>query len=125
MNVLLDTHILLWWLDDSPMLKDKVCRLISDGNNLVFISAAVIWEIRIKAGLGKLIIPSNFQMILELQDFELLPITHQHVHAIADLPLHHRDPFDRLLVAQAMIEGFTLITHDDEICKYEVSIIKG
>jgi len=124
MNLLLDTHVLLWWLDDNPALSKSPRQAIMDGNNLVFISAVVIWEIHIKAALGKLIIPSDFQQVIEQQDFEPLPITLSHAHAIARLPNHHRDPFDRMLVAQAMVEKFTLVTFDANICKYDgVSIL--
>lgn len=123
MNLLLDTHILLWWLDDNPLLKNKARQAIADGNNLAFISAASIWEIRIKAALGKLIIPSNFQAVLERQDFETLAITPAHAHGIAQLSPYHQDPFDRMLVAQAIMEGFTLVTYDLEIQKYDVPIL--
>lgn len=123
MNLLLDTHILLWWLDDNPVLKMKDQQTIANGNNLIFISAVSIWEIRIKAALGKLIIPPNFQAVLKEQDFEPLSITVDHAHAVAQLPPHHQDPFDRMLVAQAIMERFTLVTYDDEIPKYNVPIL--
>ena len=78
MNILLDTHVLLWWLDDNPVLSDKARMPISDGSNLIFVSAAAIWEIRIKQNLGKLDIPPNFRQILEQQPFEFLAITIDH-----------------------------------------------
>ena len=77
---------------------------ISDGNNMVFVSAVVIWEIRIKQALGKLEIPPDFRQVLDLQPFEMLAITVEHAHAVADIPAIHRDPFDRMLVAQANVE---------------------
>ena len=89
MNLLLDTHVLLWWLDANPTLSEKAASAIADGSNLVFVSAAVIWEIRIKQALGKLEIPSNFRLVLDEQPFEMLPITAEHAHAVGDLPPHH------------------------------------
>ena len=123
MNILLDTHVLLWWLDDNPVLSDKARMPISDGGNLIFVSAAVIWEIRIKQSLGKLDIPQDFRRVLEQQPFEFLPITVEHAHAVGDLPLVHRDPFDRMLVAQAKTEGFTILTRDRLFKEYKVSTI--
>lgn len=125
MNLLLDTHVLLWWLDDNPTLSIDAKAAISDSNNLVFISAAVIWEIRIKQALGKLKIPKNFRRVLEDQSFEMLDITAEHAHAIGGLPPHHRDPFDRMLIAQARIEKFVIITRDNFFKKYQVPYIKA
>lgn len=125
MNLLLDTHILLWWLDGSPSLSEIARGKISDANNTVFISAAVIWEVRIKQALGKLRIPPSFRDVLERQHFEMLPITVDHAHAIGDLPSYHRDPFDRMLIAQAKVEGFTLVTHDPSFEKYGIPILKA
>lgn len=124
MNLLLDTHVLLWWLDDHPSLSEKARGNIADGSNLVFVSAAVIWEIRIKQGLGKLEIPHDFRQVLDQQPFETLAITVEHAHAIGDLPVHHRDPFDRMLVAQAKIEDFTIVTRDAIFEQYQIPIIK-
>ena len=123
MNLLLDTHVLLWWLDDHPVLKQKYRNVIADGNNLVFLSAASVWEIRIKAALGKLVIPANFEEVLNNQDLEPLAITLEHAHGVAQLPPHHRDPFDRMLIAQAISEGFTLATQDRTFHQYDVPIL--
>jgi PIN domain nuclease of toxin-antitoxin system len=125
MNLLLDTHVLLWWLDDYPVLSKKAKDAISHGKNLVFISAAVIWEIRIKQSLGKLKLPHNFQKILDSQPFEQLDITVEHAHAVGDLPAHHRDPFDRMLVAQTKVEHLTLVTRDIGLKKYKIPIIEA
>ena len=125
MNLLLDTHALLWWLDDNPTLSNDARAAISESINIVFISAAVIWEIQIKQSLGKLKIPTNFRKVLETQPFEMLDITSEHAHKISSLPNYHRDPFDRMLISQAMVERFTLITRDKNIMKYKVSIIKA
>lgn len=125
MNLLLDTHVLLWWLDDSPSLSRTVNEKISDVGNLVFVSAAVIWEIRIKQALGKLKIPASFRQVLEGQSFENLPITADHAHAVKDLPSYHRDPFDRMLIAQAVVEGLTIVTHDSVFHPYRIPIIEA
>jgi PIN domain nuclease of toxin-antitoxin system len=124
-NLLLDTHALLWWLGDPPTLSDTARTAISDGSNLVFVSAVVIWEIRIKQGLGKLTLPSEFREVLDHQPFETLPVTVDHAHRVAELPPHHRDPFDRMLVAQAMTEGFTIVTRDRDIVRYRVRTLKA
>ena len=125
MSLLLDTHVLLWWLDDHPTLSMKARAAIADGENLVFISAVVIWEIRIKQALGKLQIPKNFRKVLGDQPFEMLDITVEHAHAVGDLPAHHRDPFDRMLVAQAKVEGLTLMTRDTRLKKYKIPLIEA
>ena len=123
MNLLLDTHVLLWWLDANPTLSEKAKSTIADGNNLVFVSSAVIWEIRIKQALGKLEIPSNFRKVLDRQPFEMLAISAEHAHAVGDLPAHHRDPFDRMLIAQATVERLTLVTRDTIIRNYKIPVI--
>ena len=125
MNLLLDTHVLLWWLSDHPNLSQRAKTVITNGQNLVFVSAAVIWKIQIKHVLGKIKIPSNFRKVLEQQEFELLDITVEHAYAVADLPLHHRDPFDRMLVAQAKLEGMTIVTRDNHIKKYKIPLISA
>jgi PIN domain nuclease of toxin-antitoxin system len=123
MNLLLDTQVILWWLNDDPTLSEKSRTAIADGKNLVFISAVSVWEIRIKEALNKLKIPVNFKSVLSDQPFDWLDITHEHAHAIKDLPAYHSDPFDRMLVAQAKVEGLTLATRDVHLKKYRVSIL--
>ena len=117
--------MLLWWLDDNPVLSNKARVPISDGSNLIFVSAAVIWEIRIKQSLGKLDIPPNFRQVLEQQPFEHLAITIEHAHAVGGLPAIHRDPFDRMLIAQAKTEGFTILTRDPLFREYMVPLIQA
>ena len=124
MNLLLDTRILLWWLDDSPSLSEKGRKAIADINNLIALSATAIWEIRIKQALGKLRIGPNFYDVIKQQRFEMLPITSDHAYAVGDLPVHHNDPFDRMLIAQAKLEGFTLVTHDPIFKKYPISVLE-
>lgn len=125
MNLLLDTHVLLWWLDDNPGLSRRARTVIADGNNLVFVSAGVIWEIQIKHALGKLKIPKNFRIVLDQQGFELLDITVEHAYAVGKLPLYHRDPFDRILVAQAKLENMILVSRDKRIKKYKIPLINA
>ena len=124
MNLLLDTHVLLWWLDDHPTLSEKARTIIADPQNIVLISAAVIWEIRIKQALGKLEIPADFRDTLDRQPFETLDITADHAHAVGDLPAHHRDPFDRMLVAQTKVERLTLVSRDVHLKRYRIPLIE-
>ena len=123
MNLLLDTHVVLWWLSDDPTLSDAARSVIADPENTVFLSAVVVWEIRIKQGIGKLDLPKDFGEVLAQQSFPELSITVQHADAIAMLPAIHRDPFDRLLVAQAMVEKMTIVTRDSAIAAYGVDVI--
>ncbi len=125
MNLLLDTHALLWWLDDNPTLSEQARTAIADGENLVLVSAVVIWEVRIKQALGKLKVPRNFRSELDNQLFEMLDIKVEHAHTVGDLPPHHRDPFDRMLVAQATVEGLTIVTRDLRFKKYKVPLIEA
>ena len=120
MRILLDTHFLLWWLLDDPVLGDRGRELISTPENLIFFSAASIWEMRIKQGIGKLDLPEDFADVLAGEAFESLAITVEHTHALLGLPLLHRDPFDRLLIAQARLERLTLLTRDHIISQYGV-----
>ncbi|MBC7792954.1 MAG: type II toxin-antitoxin system VapC family toxin [Clostridia bacterium] len=121
MNVILDTHVVLWWLADSRELGVRAREIIASPTNTVFLSAVVVWETRIKQGLGKLNVPSDFAAVLEQQAFEKLPISIAHAHEVHALPSHHRDPFDRMLIAQAKVEGLTLVTRDPIIAQYAVA----
>ncbi len=123
MNLFLDTHILLWWLDDSPNLSDTERNAVADPGNLIVVSAAVIWEIRIKQALGKLEIPADFYPVIKDQGFELLPISADHADAAGGLPMHHRDPFDRMIIAQAGLEKLSIVTRDNVFKKYDISIL--
>lgn len=120
MRLLLDTHFLLWWLGDDPLLGDRAREAISAPENLIFFSAASIWELRIKEGIGKIELPDDFTDVVLAQAFEPLAVTVRHADALRALPLHHRDPFDRMLVAQARVEGLTILTRDEVIPRYGV-----
>jgi len=122
-NLLLDTHVVLWWLDDDPTLGVRARQAIADPDNTVYLSAVVVWEIRIKQALGKLDVPEDFESVLADQPFVDLPVTVHHAHAIARLPAVHRDPFDRMLVAQAMTEGFHIVSRDAVLSHYEVPVL--
>ena len=124
MNLFIDTHVLLWWLDDNRSLSKQAHDAIATTDNLIFVSVAVIWEIRIKQALGKLEITPDFLSVLKQQGFEILSITAQHAYRVGDLPMHHRDPFDRMLIAQAMEERLTIMTHDRVFKRYDIPIIE-
>ena len=123
MNLLLDTHVLLWWLDDPAQLSEAAGAAIRDGANTVCVSAATAWEIVVKKTLGKLDAPDNLDKVLRDCRFTPLPITIAHALAVQSLPMHHRDPFDRMLVAQARVEGMTVVTRDPKVLEYTVSNI--
>ncbi len=125
MNILIDTHVLLWWPNDDPKITSDAREAIAAGANMVFVSTVSIWEIRIKQALGKLEVPNNFVDVLNSQPFGQLDITAVHAHAVGDLPMHHRDPFDRMLIAQAIIEKMALVTKDVQFELYPVSLIKA
>lgn len=123
MNLLLDTHALLWWLANDPTLSDKAAGAIAGGESRVFVSAATAWEISIKRSLGKLQAPMDLEHQMEEHRFEPLPISVSHGSAAGSLPRHHDDPFDRILVAQAAAEGLTIVTRDARFAAYGVPLI--
>lgn len=127
MRVLLDTHIALWALVDSPKLPAKARELILSPTNSIVVSAASVWEIAIKHGLGRGDMPISGQEALayfQQAGYELLPILPEHAAAVETLPAHHQDPFDRLLVAQALLEPLRLLTHDANIARYSDTVIE-
>lgn len=124
MRLLLDTHILLWWLSDHTSLPMAARVAIQAPSSDVFVSAASAWEIAIKRALGKLDFPiAQFAEILTAEGFEPLGIAVDHAVIAGGLPLHHNDPFDRMLVAQAQHEGLTLVTIDPMIRRYAVAVL--
>ncbi len=122
-RLLLDTHVFLWWLADDPRLGNTARKAIGDGRNQVYVSAASGREIAIKRTLGKLDAPGNLDAMVAEAGFLHLPITFFHGELAGTLPRHHRDPFDRMLVAQAQAEGLTLVTNDRGIAAYGVRIL--
>ena len=127
MRVLLDTHTFLWWIDDSPRLSDLARDIIADERTQPIVSAVVGWEIAIKVGAGKLEVPgppgSFLTEQLSRNDVEVLPIYLRHALRVFDLPDHHKDPFDRLLIAQALVEGVAVVTADPSIAEYPVDTL--
>lgn len=124
MNLLLDTHAAIWWLADDPQLSSTQRAAIQDKRNTVFISAVSVWEISIKSAIGKLTIDADYLGQLRSEGFLELPITCAHAQAVRVLPLHHRDPFDRLLVAQAGLEGMSLVSADESIAMYDITVVR-
>jgi PIN domain nuclease of toxin-antitoxin system len=127
MRFLLDTHAFLWWNEASPKLSLRAARLLSDPRNHLLFSVVSAWEIIVKAQLGKLKLPSApaayIVSRLEHYGIETLSLRLGHVLAAEQLPVHHRDPFDRMLIAQARVEQLPIITHDPEIGKYSVETV--
>ena len=124
MNLLLDTHVFLWWLADDPALDAEARQAIRDPAAIVHVSAASLWEISIKEALGKLDVESaDLAAEVPANGFVELAISGRHALAAGALPRHHDDPFDRMLVAQASLEGLTLVTRDPAMAAYEVSVL--
>jgi PIN domain nuclease of toxin-antitoxin system len=127
MNLLIDTHVLIWWSANSRRVGRSARELISASQNSIWVSTASIWEISIKTSIGRLeisgILDGRIPGDLEQHGFRTLPIELRHALAVRDLPLHHRDPFDRMLIAQARCEDLTFLTADHLIAAYDVRTI--
>lgn len=127
MNLLLDTHAFLWWVSDDPQLPDRARDAIADGRNEVFFSVVSAWEIVVKAGLGRLRLEGETDAFideqLEANAFQVLPVHLRHALALAGLPDLHRDPFDRMLVAQASNDDLTIVSGDPRLVAYPVSVL--
>lgn len=127
MNLLLDTHVALWAITDSPKLSQKARELIQSQRTTVWISAASVWEIAIKHALGRGEMPVSSQDAVRYfreSGYRFLAVEAEHAVAVGDLAAHHHDPFDRILVAQALVEPMRLMTHDPMVALYSDSIIK-
>ena len=127
MNLLLDTHIALWAITDNPKLPKKARDMIESSKSTVWISAATVWEIAIKHSLGRGDMPVSSQDALRYfreSGYRFLPVEPEHAAAVEDLATHHADPFDRILVAQALVEPLRLMTHDPMVARYNDTIIK-
>lgn len=123
MRILADTHVLLWWLADDPRLPGRHREALADGGTEVRFSAVSIAEMTIKASLGKLEAPHDVAEVLERGGFLELPFTARHATLLGALPWHHRDPFDRMLVAQAVAEGLTVASVDAQVAQYDVAVL--
>lgn len=121
-NLLLDSHVLLWWLGNQK-LTPEAQTAIDHPETTAFASAASAWELEMKAGLGRLDMPEDLGLALAEEGFSVLPITLPHTTAVRDLPWLHRDPFDRMLVAQAQVERLTLVTRDEQLMAYDVAAL--
>lgn len=122
MRLLADTHAALWLLDEDERLSTRADKLLTDAGNEVLLSAAVVWEVAIKRSLGKLDAPDGFARQMLDGGAVALPITVDHARAVRSLPWHHRDPFDRLLVAQASLEDAVLVSNDERLGAYGVQV---
>jgi PIN domain nuclease of toxin-antitoxin system len=120
MRLLLDTHVLLWWMFEHPRLTPDLKSLVADESNTILISSVSAFEITTKQALGKLDAPDDLEAQVEASGFTALPLTIGHGLAAGRLPLHHRDPFDRLLIAQAHCDDLTLVTANRKLLAYDV-----
>jgi PIN domain nuclease of toxin-antitoxin system len=123
LRLLLDTHAALWFLSDDERMSENAKQHLIDDDNRILLSAAVVWEIAIKRSLGKLAVPDEYLTLLLGSDVQALPVTIDHAAAVERLPAHHRDPFDRMLVAQALGEGAAIVSRDDVLRRYGVTLI--
>lgn len=125
MKYLLDTHVLIWYGEGNPLLPGHIRKIILDPQNHIFVSHASIWEMAIKMSLGKMTLTvqlPDWEHLLQQKGFAPLLTSFQHFQELLTLPFHHQDPFDRLLIAQAIAEDFTVITHDSKFRPYQVKL---
>ena len=123
MRFLIDSHPLLWWVEASPALGGDAHAAITDATNEVLISSASLWELTIKIASGKLSLPTELETMVANQGFAVLSITFSHLRQLAGLPRLHRDPFDRMMIAQALSEGIPIATGDPVFAAYGVQIL--
>jgi PIN domain nuclease of toxin-antitoxin system len=126
MDLLLDTHPFIWFLNGDEQLPQNLKSIIADATNRCFLSIASLWEIVIKSSLGKLELKGNFDRLADFltdNDVELLPITFSHLQRLQQLPFHHKDPFDRIIIAQGLTEGLTIATKDPAFSGYGAAFI--
>ena len=127
MTALLDTHAFLWWVTDFDRLPAQVRDIIAAPDNEIFLSVVSVWEIAIKARLGKIRLPNHAKEFLlahtASNDFRSLPVERRHAVNLVDLPLHHRDPFDRMLISQSQVEQLPILTGDRSFAGYQVQVI--
>lgn len=123
MKLLLDTHAALWWMSGDRRLGEDTAGMLTDDANQLLLSAAVVWEVAIKRSLGKLRTPGDLASALLGVGAQPLAISVAHAAAVEDLPWHHRDPFDRMLVAQASVEGAAIVSRDEALRPYGVMLV--
>lgn len=123
MRLLLDTHVMVWALGDPDRLSRKASAAIKAEENEVFVSVVSPWELAVKGPREGLRLPDDLAAKLGRHRFSLLPVRFEHTAPIKSMPYHHRDPFDRMLVAQAVVEGLTIVTADRKLTKYQVSLL--
>lgn len=122
MRLLLDTHVLIWWFAPSSGLTEEAREAVTRAAS-VWVSVATVWEMEIKKATGKLIVPDDLLEQIAAQGFPILTITGEHATAAGRLPLHHNDPFDRMLIAQATVESLVLVTRDVRFREYDVALL--
>lgn len=129
MNVLVDTHAWVWSLASPERLSAEARRVLSSRRNVVYLSAASAWELAIKSALGKITLPEPLETFvpsrMARQGITPLPVTHAHALRVSSLPTHHRDPFDRILIAQALLERLPIVTGDAAFHRYDVEVIRA
>lgn len=123
MRLLLDSHVFVWWMAGDPRLSAALVRAIGEADE-VYVSTATAWELALKVSLGKLRLPEPVEDGVVAAGFLELPVRFAHTRLAAGLPPHHSDPFDRMLIAQAVCEGLTLVTHDAKILAYDVAVLR-
>ncbi|MDY0301281.1 MAG: type II toxin-antitoxin system VapC family toxin [Trichlorobacter sp.] len=127
MRLLLDTHTFLWWISNDPLLSATAKTVISDARNECFLSLASCWEMAIKSSIGKLRLVKPVESFIPEEvianDFSLLAIDFKHIAKVETLPFYHRDPFDRLLVAQAIVDKMILVSADSRLSEYDIKCL--
>ncbi len=123
MRLLLDTHALLWWIDEPARLTEEARLAIANGRNSIFLSPISILEIAIKQATGKLKVPATLLEIIATCRFTELPLSMAHAAEVQVLPTIHKDPFDRTLIAQARVEGLTMVSRDQQLSRYDVALL--
>ena len=127
LNLLFDTHSFIWWADEPSKLSQAALAALEDENNRLFVSDVSLWEMQIKVHLGKMKLKMTLEDLIESQqrgnEVEILQIKTRHILALNNLPFHHKDPFDRLLIAQSLAEDFTIVTADSEFSAYPAKLL--
>ena len=126
MRLLIDTHILIWFLEGNNSLSKPHRGIIVDSQNEIFVSIASLWEIAIKISVGKLTLAQPLADVIQqisIENIEILPIKPKHILQVSVLPFHHRDPFDRIVIAQAQIENLPIIANDGEFGNYKIKVL--